>query len=122
QNNQPWLYLRSSVDPVIIIRIVHAWAKSQFKDVDPAIFHQNIQRIMTHDITHQCVPLNLLDWSINSAGTALETNRAQYILLPDYLATIILERQHDGFYYGDQKISFRRSALPAGQPGAELTS
>lgn len=120
-NGKPWLYVQSQVDAAILINVVHAWARVVFKDAGNEELNRELARIQTHDINWQIKSLELTDWKQTEAGTAIQIDSDQYILFPDYVSAT-LSQLNDGFQYGGYQLHFRRSSLPVGQQGAELTS
>ena len=117
----PWLYIRSSIDPAILISVVHAWARVMFSAAPPEMLNQVLATVQTHDVKWKVEQLDLVDWKMNDAGTAAPSNSGQFIIFPDYVAAT-LSSIAGGFQYGDYQLHFRRSSLAPGQKGAELTS
>lgn len=118
---RPWLYVSRQVDAAVLISVIHSWARVLFRAAPDDLLHQVLATVQTHDVQWKVESLNLLDWHENTGGTATPAHPAQFILFPDYVAAT-LSSLPKGFEYGAHQLHFRRSSLPPGQRGAELTS
>lgn len=120
---KPWLFMHETLNPAILIRVVHAWARVQFPadKLPPNMLVNVLKTMQTNDVQWSVTPVDLLSWKTTDTGTAAHTNKAQFVLLPDYVAAAICSA-HEGILYGGHELHFRRSSLPAGERGAELVS
>jgi hypothetical protein len=118
---KPWLYTQRHIDPAVLVSVVHAWARVLFCTAPTDLLNEVLTTVQTHDVKWKVEQLDLVDWKVNTAGTAAPSNPSQFIIFPDYVAAT-LSSIPEGFQHGEHQLHFRRSSLAPGQNGAELTS
>jgi hypothetical protein len=114
-----WLYSDQQMNTESLLMIVKAWVNTAFAQAPDSSRQRVLQQMQADELHWQTTTLDLADWTVGENGTATPGDKAAFVLLPHYLATIISD-VNTTFEIGNEQRKFRRAPRSVGQNGTEL--